>query len=505
MEQRKHQFSFHLIEQLPRLAWCARVRPGQSTIDVWHGPWVEVWKDGFVEGAWDGPFSDRGFDESAAFAGTGAVNQDGRVRFISGTDLQARLYATEIGDTVCVSNSLPFVMVASSSRLSERFGHYSGEFLHQCILGINRTRRDLPMEHGSVRVHECVDLEIQSGPSLHRINKVLLSAPGNYEEYVGTLGDAIGRTIDNAIDESRVHQFNPVVTLSRGYDSVMVAALAATRGCREALTFIDPPRPGVEPAEDSGRMIGERLGMSVEEFSHIDFHRHGTPAEAEFCAYPPAIDFPLATLEKHLEGRMLMTGSFGDCILSKSPSSAQRDFRQSTFQGMCGSTMTEFRLRVGCINFPPLFINGLHVEEVRRISCSEEMSPWSVGGDYDRPIARRCGVESGIPTEWFGVRKYGSGWGLLKCVSELSDASQSDFRTYLDGPHPPSHPILARMTWGVMRQYLRLLWGLGLGNRQMRLIPGVLKRFTRDPIEDQFFRWGIDRTTSRYREVFESE
>ena len=147
---------------------------------------------------------------------------------------------------------------------------------------------------------------------------------------------------------------------------------------------------------------------------------------------------------------------------------------------------------------------GSDIDAVRAISCSEEMKPWSVGGDYDRPIARRCAVESGVPTEWFGLRKYGSGWGLIKSTGELCDASRTDLREYLEGGEAPSDPMHARVGWVFMRTYLHMLWRLGLSPGKTKLVPGWLKRFTRDPFEDRLFRWGIDRTTRRYRCVTDS-
>lgn len=499
-------FVFHTRKQLPHLAWCVCILPEDSSVTVWHGDWVEVWHDEFVEGAWDAPFAERGFEKALTFAGTGGILRDDALRLVSGTDLQARLYSTQAAGAIFASNSLPFVMAASGHRLSDRFDYYSGEFLYQCTLGINRTRRSLPMKTGSIEVHENVNLDYREGSSvLVRSAKASTSPPTSYAEHIETLRSATGRTISNATDDSRMRRYEPVVTLSRGYDSVMVASIASAHGCTEALTFVDPPRRDVPAVEDSGRLIGEKLGMSVREFGHLDFHERGTPAEAEFCSAPPAIDYPLATLEEHLKGRMLMTGSFGDCILSKSPADALPDFKQSTFQGLCGSTMTEFRLRIGCVNFPPLFINGLHVEEIRRISCSEELAPWSVGGTYDRPIARRCAVEAGVPSDWFGLRKYGAGWGLIKAESELSESSQADLRAYLEEEDASSRPLQLRFRWHLMHIYLVFIWRFKLRAQGLKLIPGFTKRFTRPPIEDTLFHWGIDRTVTRYLDALDSE
>ena len=61
---------FHKVDTLPRLSWCAKIRRGDDTIEVLHGPWVEVADKVFTEGAWSGNFSVGDF-ESSMFMGTG--------------------------------------------------------------------------------------------------------------------------------------------------------------------------------------------------------------------------------------------------------------------------------------------------------------------------------------------------------------------------------------------------------------------------------------------------
>ena len=103
-------FVFHTRKQLPHLAWCVCILPEDSSVTVWHGDWVEVWQDGFVEGAWDAPFAERGFEKALTFAGTGGILRDDALRLVSGTDLQARLYSTQAAGAIFASNSLPFVV-----------------------------------------------------------------------------------------------------------------------------------------------------------------------------------------------------------------------------------------------------------------------------------------------------------------------------------------------------------------------------------------------------------
>jgi hypothetical protein len=72
---------------------------------------------------------------------------------------------------------------------------------------------------------------------------------------------------------------------------------------------------------------------------------------------------------------------------------------------MSGSGLAEFRLRSGFINAAMPFIGARRVESIRRISQGDDMRPWSVGGNYDRPIPRRICEQAGLPRNAFGMRK----------------------------------------------------------------------------------------------------
>jgi hypothetical protein len=60
---------------------------------------------------------------------------------------------------------------------------------------------------------------------------------------------------------------------------------------------------------------------------------------------------------------------------------------------------------VGLINCPVPYWGVDHVSSIVDISSSPAVAPWSVGGEYDRPICRRLVEEAGVPREAFGQRK----------------------------------------------------------------------------------------------------
>jgi hypothetical protein len=72
---------------------------------------------------------------------------------------------------------------------------------------------------------------------------------------------------------------------------------------------------------------------------------------------------------------------------------------------MSGSGLAEIRLHAGFINAAIPFIGARRTESIRRISQGDDMRPWSIGGNYDRPIPRRICEEAGLPRNAFGMQK----------------------------------------------------------------------------------------------------
>ena len=62
-----------------------------------------------------------------------------------------------------------------------------------------------------------------------------------------------------------------------------------------------------------------------------------------------------------------------------------------------------------------------------RISTSDELAPWNVAADYNRPICRRIVEEQGVPREMFGVRKKATAQPLLRAEDFLTRDMRSDY------------------------------------------------------------------------------
>src|SRR3989442_4881011 len=71
------------VPDWPRLAWLARCRRGDPTVEVFHGPDVETTPDWFCEAVWDGEFRRAGFDETDVVFGSGARRHGASITFVS--------------------------------------------------------------------------------------------------------------------------------------------------------------------------------------------------------------------------------------------------------------------------------------------------------------------------------------------------------------------------------------------------------------------------------------
>ncbi len=100
-----------------------------------------------------------------------------------------------------------------------------------------------------------------------------------------------------------------------------------------------------------------------------------------------------------------------------------------------GITQIEFRLRVGYHGIAVPCIGARRNQAIHDLAVSEQMVPWSIGGDYDRPIPRRIAEEAGLPRDRFGMRKAATGHSHLNDPSRFSEQSLNDYRRFVRERH----------------------------------------------------------------------
>jgi len=110
---------------------------------------------------------------------------------------------------------------------------------------------------------------------------------------------------------------------------------------------------------------------------------------------------------------------------------------------MGGCALGEFRLRTGFIQFPLACSGALHARAIKAITDSPAMKPWSIGGGYDRPIARRIAEEAGVPRHLFGQIRKG---GPRRGPERRSWTSRTIYFLWQLSYWPPLRILIMRLT-----------------------------------------------------------
>jgi hypothetical protein len=424
---------FRRIDSFPQLAWCVRLRRGTAEATVVHGSGVEVHRDAFFEGVWDGPFEAGRFDDAMTFVGSGARASPQAITFATPTHLNESVYSIRVRDEMFVSNSIACVLVHSGEELDRSYRNYFFDVLDGYRAGISRPFNSIPTRGGKrVVFHTCANIVVTADLVARRVEKPVPEPPHDFATYVGHLDRTIACLIENAAHPARVRRYRPVATISAGYDSPAVAILAMRHGCSEAMTLVSvDPLSGAVDDRDSGKRIGERLGLRVTEYDRLAYRRLPSLPEAEFCASSPAgQDVVMAATEPQLAGALLLTGRCSAPILPQ--------YRNPLAPRAYGASFVEMRLRIGAQVLPAGFVGTLDCWALLRIADSAEMEPWRVGGPYDSPIPRRIIEEAGIPRAWFAQEKYRTATDLPLVNIAATHPSMADFLRFCAACAPPS-------------------------------------------------------------------
>lgn len=499
---------------LPRLAWLAHLREGRHAARVVHGPWVEARERFFAEGAWDGPFPEAGFGESLMLMGSGGLTDGDGILFCGASHPLERLFLLRDDDGLYVSPSLVFLLHASGSRLDVNHPSYQAD-----LIGFQRGMRHhvgtLPLAGGrsvsvlhfrNARVDSRLDVTVLPKPDAPRFR--------DFAEYNAFLVQGLRRFAENARAPERRVRFTPLTTISSGYDSAACSALSVEIGCKEAATFRSARSEGSAEAEldDSGAEVGRLMGLETREFERDAYRSLGSLPEAEFVACGDlGQDLLMAAMEEVLPGRFVLTGEHGDTMWSRQwdLQKDRKGARDIVRPSCTGCSLFEFRLRVGFIHVPLPCVAATSLPDLKRISQSPEMEPWTLHTGYDRPIARRLVEERGVPRELFGQHKkavtviLNRGPDLRELMGSDSYASFEAFRR----EHAPERSRAKQALYEIMfgfyqlyrlafRRVNRVLSQLGVPWGIPCPIPF---RFRHPPGEPSFlFHWGVAQIRGRY-------
>lgn len=412
---------FRKVDTLPRLAWCAKIKRGNRSIELLHGPWVEVANDFFCEGAWSGDFANAGFD-TGMFMGTGGKTTDDGLIVASPNHTLDRIWLLKYDEVLLVSNSLTFVLAQTNDDADQHSLLYDSR-LASIKYGLNKYVRSIPTRNGGqVQIYYHCNLLINPDLYVTEKPKMFVRDFVDYSDYKLFLEENVVAIHANANDRQRQFKYAPIATISSGYDSPAAAVLARKAGCNEALTFSGAR--GSKDIADSGAKIAGILGMEVKTYGRLDYLKQtGFP---EVDTYSPC---EFASFAVELKGRILFTGFNGDKVWDKNCQTCSPYIVRGDASG---HALTELRLRYGYVHLPIAFLGCTSHLSIHRISNSEEMTPWSTGNSYDRPIPRRLVEESGIDRKLFGAKKRAVGVYVTKESIEptMTKESFADFASF---------------------------------------------------------------------------
>jgi hypothetical protein len=410
------------IEALPPLSWIVVLPERGGRFELLHGTAVELFRDGFFEGAWDGDFAERGFAGSSNVFGSGAKLGPEGITFVGPSHTLEPLYVAKTDRLTAVSNSLPFLLHHCGMTFDPRNASYGPAFA-AIVEGLGHTPIEIAMQGGRLTILHHHNASFGTNSNLQIAPKPLPPDFARYDDYVAYLRATMERTFRNAADPARRCRYRPIATISSGYDSGATTVIAGSCGCTETIGLATSNRSN----PDSGRATAEALGLSYSQYAGMPRAAGAIQSEAEFLA--PGMqgeDLYFSAFEEALRGRVVTTGVHGGVMWNKARAPSPN---LSSADGS-GCSLGEFRLRCNFVHLPMAFIGAQRWPDISRISNAPEMADYSIGGGYDRPIPRRILEEAGVPRGTFGQAKNAASILLFQERNRMSRAARASVAAY---------------------------------------------------------------------------
>jgi len=385
-----------LIAGWPKLAWVAEIPPGGERLVVHHGPCVETGEGWCVEAVWAGDFSGGDFDRTDLVFGTGVRLRDQGAVFVASGTTTDRLWYCRSGDAWRVSNSLPALLAAADLHLLADHDYLAE--IRTITGGLSNYTRRIPTTSADVHVLYFNNL-LYDGREFRELQKPD-AAPHfqSFDDYYGFLKRTAQALAVNMSDAARTHRISALASVSSGYDAAAAAVIARHAGCTRAVTI--RRATSFWRGSDSGAEIARRLGLACRAY---DRTAGDYPHEEAVWAVSGRASILNWTLFDYPEPLCLFfSGCRGDMVWNRTDQSVSDPFVVPSVSDM---GLCEFRLIRGVFHCVVPFWGLRHVNEIRAITRREEMQPWTLGTDYDRPIARRIIEQAGVPRGTFALRK----------------------------------------------------------------------------------------------------
>ena len=433
-------FSHECLDTLPALAWLF-LWSSNGKGHLLHGTAVEVGPEQFFEGCFAGEWGENLTEVSNVFGSGMRMHGSGWTVITPSHTLEAVfLYRHQGGWGV--SNSLALLLEHHRVELPWD-PLYGAKFASAC-LGISAYEKlILRTTDGEVFRILYDNVELTVDGTYRLVSKPVPPRFAHFEDYVEYLEETLRKAFATAAQKSRAFVYSPLATCSTGYDSAAGAAIARRLGCREAVTV----RTAHGGEVDSGRSVGEALGLQVHEVSRPDAVEGSFAQVAEFLGSGMGgEDYCYLGFAPLLEGRILLTGFHGDKIWEM----RVRPNAVLSRGDISGSSLQEFRLRRNFLHIPIPLIAATRHADIAAISRSPEMAPYQLLNDYDRPIPRRLLEESGVARALFGQRKKAASILLFEDPHLLGPVAQGECESLVPAEwHRSAESQLRKGIWMV--------------------------------------------------------
>lgn len=394
--------------EFPRLGWFAKASFNSGTVEVVCGSAVEHHDAWVVDGVWDGEFQDGNFHKADNFFGSGLRVDGDRIYFVASTAPVDRLFFCYIEDGISVSNSLIILLAMTGARLDS--SHDYRKESKAIKEGIEAYEKSFPIVHPTIDSfyqvyaenlvveNRSIDFQIRRHPK----------EIGTFDQYFTLLHSAILRMRDNYEHKLREQKLVAFSTLSTGYDSSAVSCMVRDADVKDCFSYAGSwSRRSKGQTQYDASPIAAKLQLHIISLNAL----LAQPSVDElylFASGPSGVQVPLLAMatyvKTHCHAAVVFTGYNGDVVWDANP---RKWYLEGCLRrrGISGLDLAELRLVCGFINLPVPFLYAQNLSGIVEVSKSDEMQPWRLNNDYDRPIPRRILEQSGVTRNLFGMRK----------------------------------------------------------------------------------------------------
>lgn len=404
--------SLTLNRNIPKLAWCVKI--AESSININYGSGVVCHSKGIVEGVWQGEFNNFDYVNSEHIFGSGLTVENKKLIITPPSHMYECIFLikNKVVNEVIISNSLAYCLsffkndIKNEDEIFEDIRKNNDKQTKLGVFGFD----PLIYEHDSFNLFALYYHNFSISPTgvelesrLHEKNYA------NFESYKNFLEDTLSSLIKNGESQNRVKQLKNFSTLSKGYDSPAVTCLLKDVADFDCATI----NVEVNGLNDSGLEIAEKLGInciscehpvgsSIQNLGDIEYSTDLAELSNDFFATQGlGDDSVFLSFDKHLDDKIIFTGALGDTIwgaTSQPPNGIP-------VRVLYGKSLTEYRLKKGFAHIPVPTIGAIFPISIYRLNFLSDMKPYSIKGNYNRPIARRIVESAGVPRGMFATEK----------------------------------------------------------------------------------------------------